>query len=38
MIIELKGKKTLILGGARGIGAAIVRACAAAGSDVASII
>ncbi|MBE6399395.1 MAG: SDR family oxidoreductase [Lentisphaerae bacterium] len=35
MIIELKGKKTLILGGARGIGAAIVRACAAAGSDVA---
>ncbi|MBR7131875.1 MAG: SDR family oxidoreductase [Lentisphaeria bacterium] len=35
MKIELPGRKTLVIGGARGIGAQIVRACAAAGSDVA---
>ena len=35
MIIELKNKKTLVIGGARGIGAEIVRSCAASGSDVA---
>ncbi|MBE6359190.1 MAG: SDR family oxidoreductase [Lentisphaerae bacterium] len=35
MKIELTGRKTLVIGGARGIGAQIVRACAAAGSDVA---
>ena len=35
MKIELTGKKTLVIGGARGIGAEIVRTCAEAGSSVA---
>lgn len=35
MKLDLTGRKTLVVGGARGIGAQIVRACAGAGSDVA---
>lgn len=35
MNIRLEGKKTLVIGGARGIGAEIVRYCAASGSAVA---
>ena len=35
MKIDLQGKKTLVIGGARGIGAEIVRTCAEAGSAVA---
>lgn len=35
MNIQLSGKKILIVGGARGIGAQIVRDCASAGADVA---
>ena len=35
MNITLAGKKVLVIGGSRGIGAQIVRDCAAAGADVA---
>ncbi len=35
MKIELMGKRTLVIGGARGIGAEVVRTCAEAGSSVA---
>lgn len=35
MKLDLTGRKTLVIGGARGIGAAIVRYCADAGSAVA---
>lgn len=35
MNLDLTGRKTLVIGGARGIGAAIVRYCADAGSAVA---
>ena len=35
MKLDLTGRKTLVIGGARGIGAAIVRYCAEAGSAVA---
>ena len=35
MNLDFTGKKTLVIGGARGIGAEIVRECAAAGSAVA---
>ena len=35
MKVGLENKKTLVIGGARGIGAEIVRNCALSGSDVA---
>ena len=35
MLVGLENKKTLVIGGARGIGAEIVRNCALSGSDVA---
>lgn len=35
MIINLKGSNTLVVGGSRGIGAAVVRTAAQAGSDAA---
>lgn len=33
--LSLKGRRTLVIGGARGIGAAIIRMAASSGSDVA---